>query len=189
MADKRNREWIVECEDGNHTVSLIYEAENADFAIVYIDGRRTKTIRVASMFNFEYCFNVCEKQCSIVKLNTEKQVRFSVDQKYVDSDDLYVKIPKVPLVVNILMLINLIVLIVFTGYNIFSSNPFVIGIFGLFFAFIILGLPIKYIGNYPYPETGNVNKFKKIKTLVITISEILYLATAVVFWIICINNF
>lgn len=188
MSTSKDQTWVIQCENGEHTIEIAYEEENSDYAAIRIDSKKHKVIKAVRMFNFEYFFTVEEKQCSIVKLTTEKTVRLQVDGEYVGIDEPYVKIPKVPPLVTIFIILNVIIVVGFVIYNI-ATRFFKIGFFIIMAAFLLCGFPIKHIANYPFTDSVPIKKQNIIKYTIVIISELLFLTVAIWMFSVHINEF
>lgn len=107
-------QFVVNHSEGSSLVELCYTGNN--FADLYVDDKLIDRIKIVHFLNFEYTFNVREKQCSIVKLVTDKTIGFVVDGKYQNKDRNYAPITKTPILTWIVLSIDLIVLIIYAIY-------------------------------------------------------------------------
>ena len=115
--DISKEQWVVNCENGTHVVSLNYSDSNN--ATLFVDDKVIDNVKVNHFFNFEYKFKVEEQECSIVKLVTDKTFGFVVNSEYQNKSRKYNPITNIPVLTWIALFADL---IAFIGFIVFTFS-------------------------------------------------------------------
>lgn len=177
--DNSKDQWVVNCKDAKHIVSLHYT--KSFYADLYVDDKLIDSIKINHFLNYEYKFNVQEKECSIVMLVTDKSVGFVVDGEYQNKNRKYVPITKTPVLTWIALSIDLIVLssfiiCVFNTDLSLHNKMFVSMLFSIFA--LVLTYFIRVVSNSPC-VIKNPMRNSMFRCLCIVIIEIAYILIAI----------
>ena len=177
--DVSKEQWVVQCQDGVHIVSLCYL--DYSYANLLIDENVIAKIKTNHFFNYEYKFNVKEKQCSIVKLVTDKSFGFVSDGEYQNKPRKYNPVTKVPkltwvfLIIDIIISIALITLLLFRGFSIESDMVWILSVL-TYTSFIIYCMRV--VCNAPV-VFKNPKKNLALRCFVVSIIELVFIAIAI----------